>query len=69
MMENEMTKELTADQLETLRDKLMDLEIESIMDDKDKLLALVYEHVVGNYENKDEVEILEMAEYYGVEVE
>lgn len=64
-----MTKELTADQLETLRDKLMDLEIESIMDDKDKLLALVYDHVVSNYENMDEVEILEMAEYYGVEVE
>ena len=64
-----MTKELTVDQLETLRDKLMDLEIESIMDDKDKLLALVYDHVVSNYENMDEVEILEMAEYYGVEVE
>ena len=52
-----------------LFNRLVDLQFNAIMDDKDKLLALVYDHVVSNYENKDEVEILEMAEYYGVEVE
>ena len=64
--ENEMTKELTLEQADILIDRLVDLEVEEILGDNDKLMEIVYDYVGRKYEDMDLDEVRELAEYHGI---
>ena len=61
-----MAKELTLEQTDFLIDRLVDLEVEEIMNDRDALLELVINEIRGRYESMDLEEVLELAEYHHV---
>ena len=61
-----MAKELTLEQADILIDRLVDLEVEEIMNDRDALLELVINEIRGRYESMDLEEVLELAEYHHV---
>ena len=61
-----MAKELTLEQADFLIDRLVDIEVEEIMNDRDALLELVINEIRGRYESMDLEEVLELAEYHHV---
>ena len=64
--ENDMTKELTLEQADILIDRLVDLEVEEILADRDKIMEIVYDYVGRKYEDMDLDEVRELAEYHKV---
>ena len=48
-----MTKELTLEQADILIDRLVDLEVEEILADRDKIMEIVYDYVGRKYEDMD----------------
>ena len=61
-----MTKELTLEQADILIDRLVDLEVEEILADRDKIMEIVYDYVGRKYEDMDLDEVRELAEYHKV---
>ena len=61
-----MAKELTLEQADILIDRLVDIEVEEIMNDRDALLELVINEIRGRYESMGLEEVLELAEYHHV---
>ena len=64
--ESDMTKELTLEQADLLIDRLVDLEVEEILADRDKIMEIVYDYVGRKYEDMDLDEVRELAEYHKV---
>lgn len=61
-----MTKELTLEQADILIDRLVDLEVEELLGDNDKLMEIVYDYVGRKYEDMSLQDIRDAAEYYGI---
>ena len=61
-----MAKELTLEQADILIDRLVDLEVEEILADRDKIMEIVYDYVGRKYEDMDLDEVRELAEYHKV---
>jgi hypothetical protein len=61
-----MDKELTLEQADILIDRLVELEVEALLNDRNALLELVYTEIRGRYESMGLEEVREMAEYHGV---
>ena len=61
-----MTKEMTLEYADTLIDRLVELEAEALLNDRNALIELVYTEVRGRYESMDLEEVREMAEYHGI---
>ena len=64
--ESDMTKELTLEQADLLIDRLVDVEVEEILADRDKIMEIVYDYVGRKYEDMDLDEVRELAEYHGI---
>lgn len=64
--ENDMTKKLTLEQADILVDRLIDLEVEEILADRDKIMEIVYDYVGRKYEDMGLDEIRDVAELSGI---
>lgn len=54
---------------DTLLQKMIDLEFESVMDDRNEIIDIVYNTVMSRVENMDPDELMELAEYHGIDVD
>lgn len=61
-----MTKKLTLEQADILVDRLIDLEVEEILADRDKIMEIVYDYVGRKYEDMGLDEIRDVAELSGI---
>ena len=64
--ENEMHKKLTLNEADLVIDRLVDLEVEEILADRDKIMEVVYDYVGRKYEDMSLQDIRDAAEYYGI---
>lgn len=61
-----MTKKLTLNEADLVIDRLVELEVEEILADRDKIMETVYDYVGRKYEDMSLQDIRDAAEYYGI---
>ena len=64
--ENEMNKKLTLNEADLVIDRLVELEVEEILADRDKIMEIVYDYVGRKYKDMGLEEVRELAEYHSI---
>ena len=62
------TKTLTLEQMDAIEDIVIMREIDELLSDKNRLLELVADHVRNEITNYGVEQLLDLAEYHGVDI-
>ena len=65
---NMNTKTLTLEQMDAIEDIVIMREIDELLSDKNRLLELVADHVRNEITNYGVEQLLDLAEYHGVDI-
>jgi len=64
-----MKRSLTHSQLEVIKSKLIVLEAEALLEDTNELIDTIYKLVAKMYGETDRATLLELADYYGIDID
>ena len=64
-----MKRSLTHSQLEVIKNKLIVLEAEALLEDTNELIDTIYKLVAKMYGETDHDTLLELADYYGIDID